>query len=102
MVKIKTETARWVYEFLESDQLSHLPELIMLGFDHFQEAAPLNIHQHKRSYEYVFVDSGKVTWEVDGQLFTTHTGQIFHTRPGEWHRARLNFIEPCKRACGDS
>ncbi|MFC5447125.1 cupin domain-containing protein [Paenibacillus aestuarii] len=74
----------------------------MLGFDHFQEAAPLNIHQHKRSYEYVFVDSGKVTWEVDGQLFTTHTGQIFHTRPGEWHRARLNFIEPCKRACGDS
>jgi AraC-like DNA-binding protein/mannose-6-phosphate isomerase-like protein (cupin superfamily) len=96
MVKMHTETSRWVYEFSESNQLAHLPELIMLGYDRFQEASPLVIHKHERSYEYVFVDSGKVTWEVDGQLITSHTGQIFHTRPGEWHRARLNFIEPCR------
>ncbi|NIK79722.1 AraC-like DNA-binding protein/mannose-6-phosphate isomerase-like protein (cupin superfamily) [Paenibacillus castaneae] len=95
MVKIKTDTARWVYEFPESNQLSQVPELIMLGYDRFHEASPLNVHQHERSYEFVFVESGKVTWEVDGHLFPSHAGQFFYTQPGEWHRARLNFIEPC-------
>ncbi|MEC0093837.1 helix-turn-helix transcriptional regulator [Paenibacillus macquariensis] len=95
MAKIKTETARWVYEYLESTQLSHVSELIMLGYDRFQEASPLIVHQHERSYEFVFVESGKVTWEVDGHLFPSHTGQFFYTRPGEWHRASFNFIEPC-------
>ncbi|GGA00761.1 hypothetical protein GCM10008018_53860 [Paenibacillus marchantiophytorum] len=94
MPKKKTETARWVYKFPESDQLSRVPELIMLGYDRFHEASPLIVHQHERSYEFVFVDSGKVTWEVDGRLFHSHAGQFFYTQPGEWHRARFNFIEP--------
>ncbi|OPA73033.1 hypothetical protein BVG16_30665 [Paenibacillus selenitireducens] len=95
MAKIKNETMRWVYEFPESAKLSHIPELIMLGYDRFHEASPLIVHQHERSYEFVFVDSGKVTWEVGGHLYPSHTGQVFYTRPGEWHSARLNFIEPC-------
>ncbi|BBH18885.1 hypothetical protein Back11_02300 [Paenibacillus baekrokdamisoli] len=95
MAKIKAESTRWVYEYPAVDKLSSVPELILLGYDRFHEASPLNDHQHERSYEFVFVESGKVTWEVDGHLYASHTGQFFHTRPGEWHRARLSFIEPC-------
>ncbi len=67
----------------------------MLGFDRFQEASPLYDHRHERCYEFVYVENGKVTWEVEDGVYPSHTGQFFHTRPGEWHRARLNFIEPC-------
>ncbi|MFC5647935.1 AraC family transcriptional regulator [Paenibacillus solisilvae] len=95
MPRPKTESVRWIYQSQETTKFSNVPELIMLGHDRFHEASPLYDHRHEQCYEFVVVESGKVTWEVDGSLYATHTGQCFHTRPGEWHRARLNFIEPC-------
>lgn len=94
MAKLKVEPIRWTYEFPEVPTLSSVPELMMLGYDRFHEASPLNDHRHERSYEFVVVESGKVTWEVDGSLYPFHTGQCFHTRPGEWHRARPISLNP--------
>jgi AraC-like DNA-binding protein len=41
------------------------------------------------------MESGRAMWEVGGASYASHAGQLFHTRPGEVHRARLNHIEPC-------
>ncbi|REE78962.1 AraC-like DNA-binding protein [Paenibacillus taihuensis] len=97
MAKGKVHTDRWVYNWNADDKgaYSSLPELVTLGYDRFHEASPLTDHNHERCYEFVFVEKGKVTWEVDADIFPSYTGQCFHTRPGEWHRARLNYIEPC-------
>ncbi|GLX70629.1 helix-turn-helix transcriptional regulator [Paenibacillus glycanilyticus] len=92
-----SRTNRWEYDTQKLDQSGSLqvPELIMLGYDHFTEAMPLSHHEHDGAYEFVLTDSGKVTWEVDGQLFETRAGELFHTRPNEPHRARMDFMEPC-------
>ncbi len=86
---------RWTYTIEDDGALSAPPELLMLGYDRFTEASPLSDHRHERSYEFVYMESGKATWEVGGRAFDSHAGQLFHTRPGEVHRARMDHIEPC-------
>ncbi|SDX14379.1 AraC family transcriptional regulator [Paenibacillus sp. CF384] len=95
MAKVRNDAVRWEIHSHASKRAADFPELMMLGYDRFQEASPLSDHQHDGCYEFVYVDNGRVTWEVDGEYYPSITGQVFHTRPGEWHRARLNFIEPC-------
>ncbi|SFS55806.1 AraC family transcriptional regulator [Paenibacillus sp. BC26] len=95
MAKVRNDAVRWEINDHAANRRIDFPELMMLGYDRFQEASPLADHQHDGCYEFVYVDNGRVTWEVDGDYYPSFTGQIFHTRPGEWHRARLNFIEPC-------
>ncbi|SEM58422.1 AraC family transcriptional regulator [Paenibacillus sp. OV219] len=97
MAKSKIHADRWEYNWNAEGNgaYSSLPELVTLGYDRFHEASPLYDHNHERCYEFVFVEKGKVTWEVDEHIYPSNTGQCFHTRPGEWHRARLNYIEPC-------
>lgn len=67
----------------------------MLGYDRLTEALPLAEHSHEHGFEFVYVERGQASWEVHGETYTTSRGEIFHTRPDEWHRARMNHIEPC-------
>ncbi|QHT62404.1 AraC family transcriptional regulator [Paenibacillus lycopersici] len=94
MSRSKHDSPRWVYEWRDAGEFAAFPELEMIGFDRFQEALPLSDHQHARCYEFVYVEHGKLSWEVDSGPHATHAGQCFHTKPGEWHRARFNFMEP--------
>lgn len=94
----KNKTGRWVYNGenpSHADLFAQVPELLMLGYDHFTEAMRLSHHEHDGAYEFVLTDSGKVTWEVNGKQFETRAGEMFHTRPGEPHRARMDYMEPC-------
>ncbi|TLS51123.1 helix-turn-helix domain-containing protein [Paenibacillus antri] len=91
----KTASSRWMYTNDRGEAASDVPELITLGYDRFSEAIPLPDHRHDRSYEFVYMESGRATWEVGGASYASHAGQLFHTRPGEVHRARSNHIEPC-------
>ncbi|WP_308635116.1 helix-turn-helix transcriptional regulator [Paenibacillus silvisoli] len=95
MPKAKNEPFRWETHSYYPARAGILPELVMLGYDRFHEASPLEDHQHDGCFEFVYVENGRVTWEVGDDVYPSYTGQIFHTRPGEWHRAKLNFIEPC-------
>lgn len=52
------------------------------------------MHQHDQEYEFVYVQNGSVTWEVDGALYPISAGQWFYTRPGELHKARYGYMEP--------
>ncbi|NBD26934.1 helix-turn-helix transcriptional regulator [Paenibacillus glycinis] len=94
MPRSKNDSARWAHEWAESGVFAALPELEMIGFDRFHEASPLYDHQHARGFEFVYVEHGKLAWEVDDGLYPTHAGQFFHTKPGEWHRAKSNYVEP--------
>ncbi|ACT01849.1 AraC family transcriptional regulator [Paenibacillus sp. JDR-2] len=93
----KDRIGRWVYDGEEHDNSDavKVPELLMLGYDHFTEALRLSQHEHDGAFEFVFIESGKVTWEVNGQHYETRAGEMFHTRPNEPHRARMDYMEPC-------
>ncbi|WP_336773494.1 AraC family transcriptional regulator [Paenibacillus sp. MMO-58] len=93
----KDRSGRWVYDVEENGNSDavQVPELLMLGYDHFTEALRLSHHEHDGAFEFVFIESGKVTWEVNGQNYETRAGEMFHTRPNEPHRARMDYMEPC-------
>jgi AraC-like DNA-binding protein/mannose-6-phosphate isomerase-like protein (cupin superfamily) len=85
---------RWIYPIEGSDGIDGLDSLITLGYQNFNSAYKLDFHHHENAFEFVFIEKGKATWEVDGELYPTHAGDLFHTRPNEIHRARYNVIEP--------
>lgn len=93
-MKPKTSSARWVFEMDESRDMN-VRELVTLGYDRFSEAIPLTDHRHEQAYEFVYMDGGQAVWDIGGESITTHAGQMLMTRPDEWHRARIHFIEPC-------
>lgn len=98
-----TSLIRWVYPaLLEKEQdayeegTSLVPELIMLGYQKYAEAYPLPMHRHKHGYEFVYLEHGSITWEVDGVHYPTHAGQWFYTSPREFHKARFDHMEPSR------
>ncbi|MDG0791294.1 cupin domain-containing protein [Cohnella ginsengisoli] len=93
-MKPKTTSARWVIDIDESHGIQ-VPELVTLGYDRFSEAIPLSDHRHEQAYEFVYMESGQATWDIGGESITTVAGQMLMTRPDEWHRARIHYIEPC-------
>ncbi|MFD2329355.1 AraC family transcriptional regulator [Cohnella sp. GCM10020058] len=93
-MKPKTTSARWVVNNDESHVI-HVPELVTLGYDRFSEAIPLTDHRHEQAYEFVYMEGGQATWDIGGESITTVAGQMLMTRPDEWHRARIHYIEPC-------
>lgn len=85
---------RWVYVQEEGEETAGAPELRMLGYDRFSEAMPLPDHDHGNAFEFVYMEKGKATWEVGNASYGAHAGQLFHTKPGETHRARFDNIAP--------
>lgn len=73
-----------------------VPELELFGFDDTRRALPLSEHSHDKAYEFVYIESGKATWEVRRRTYETRTGEVFHSKPGEAHRGGYDIIEPCR------
>ncbi|MCD9022949.1 AraC family transcriptional regulator [Cohnella silvisoli] len=91
-IKMTDATTRWTYD----DKIEAVPEFVMLGYDDLRKAYPLNDHTHPDCYEFVFIERGKATWELGGELHETKAGDVFHSRPGEIHSGGFQVIEPCK------
>lgn len=89
------KSERWVCQVGTQPKLQHIKELELLGYDRFMKAAPLTSHVHEHAYEFVYIEQGAVNWEVDGVTYHSHAQQMFHTKPGERHRASFNYIGPC-------
>jgi AraC-like DNA-binding protein/quercetin dioxygenase-like cupin family protein len=96
MVSLTPNSPRWTLENDRRSQLPSLPELHMVGYDHYRKASPLSEHKHPGCYEFVFVEKGKATWDIQGKTYETKAGDVFHTVPDESHSGSLNLIEPCK------
>ncbi|KRF11174.1 helix-turn-helix domain-containing protein [Paenibacillus sp. Soil787] len=89
------QSPRWTYDINTEDCLPGVPELLLFGFDEIRSALPLSYHQHA-GYEFVLVERGKANWELDGYVYETKAGDVFHTSPGEVHRGGFNVIEPSR------
>lgn len=92
IVQSSENTVRWVFE----SPSQAIPELKMLGCDNPRSALPLTEHRHPNAFEFVFIERGQATWEIDGERFTTRSGDIFHTCPEERHRGSYDVIDPCR------
>lgn len=73
----------------------NIPELLVLGYTESRNALPLPLHFHDGCFEFVYIESGLMDWEVEGEHFRSHSGDIFFTRPNEVHRGGLDMIQPC-------
>lgn len=73
-----------------------VPQLEIIGFDHFKKAFKLTEHYHEGCYEFVYMEKGKASWVVGEQTYETRTGEVFYTFPDEKHRGSFNVIEPCR------
>ncbi|MEV5025334.1 helix-turn-helix transcriptional regulator [Paenibacillus sp. LPE1-1-1.1] len=91
-----TRSARWTYNTAIDPSIRLVPEFVMLGSDELRKALPLDEHEHPGCYEFVLIERGKARWELEGGLYETQAGDLFHSRPGEKHRGGFNVIEPCK------
>lgn len=101
--KQATSLQRWVYpsqdehEIKDTETMERLiPELLLLGYQKYTEAFPIPLHLHNHGYEFVFVEHGNVTWEINGVFYPTNAGHWFYTRPGELHKARFDHMEPSR------
>lgn len=81
---------RWV---IEGAALG-LTEIQEFGFDDLRKAINLHEHSHSDSFEFVYIEHGRASWETDCGHFETRAGDVFHTRPNERHRGGYNIIEP--------
>lgn len=73
-----------------------MPALLLFGRREVREASPLRVHTHEDAFEFVFVERGQASWEVNGSQFATGAGDVFYTRPGEPHSGNYSVIEPCQ------
>ncbi|SDM86143.1 AraC-type DNA-binding protein [Paenibacillus sp. yr247] len=89
------QSPRWTYDINTEGRIPGVPELLLFGFDEIRSALPLSYHKHA-GYEFVLVERGKASWELDGHVYETKAGDVFHTIPGEVHRGGFNVIEPSR------
>jgi AraC-like DNA-binding protein len=92
-MKIKNEQSkRWIFEGKDYG----IPEIVLFGFDDARKTIPLTEHHHAGSFEFVYIERGKASWETTEGQFETRTGEVFYTLPDEVHRGSFNIIEPCR------
>jgi len=89
-------SARWTYICENDGPVPEVPELVMAGFDENRKALELSDHSHPGSYEFVFIEKGRASWEVNGEAYDTRAGDVFHSKPGERHRGKHEVIEPSR------
>jgi AraC-like DNA-binding protein/mannose-6-phosphate isomerase-like protein (cupin superfamily) len=91
-----TEGSPRDYEWESFSPIQGLPEISHFGYFDIKEARLLGKHLHPDSFEFMFIEKGKASWEINGFHYETKAGDIFYTRPKEYHSASNNILEPCR------
>lgn len=70
----------------------------MLGWDRFKTAttASLAPHRHPDAYEICYLADGCVDWWVESETHTLRRGNLYITKPGEWHGGVYSIMHPCE------
>lgn len=73
------------------------PGLQTLGWDKFTRAKPegLGAHRHD-AYEICLLLDGAVEWWAEAETFSLRRGDLYFTRPGEWHGGADAVMHPCE------
>lgn len=71
--------------------------LDMLGWSRvrYADVSTLRGHQHPGQYEICLITSGTVNWWVGNHMHAVRAGQLFITKPDEWHGGEEQTLEPC-------
>lgn len=73
-----------------------LPEVNHFGYIDTKEAITIGEHWHPDTFEFVYIEKGKASWEIGRQHYETKEGDMLCTRPDELHRASRDILEPCR------
>lgn len=75
-----------------------IPALKMVGWSYFDRAMPqkLNAHLHPAAWEICYILRGQVEWWVGDQMFEVGPGQVFFTRPDEYHGGQDGVMHACE------
>ena len=90
---------REVYGSLEEAAAgpSLLPEIVTLGWDRFTHAKPQGLGPHRHdAYEICLLCDGATDWWVERESVSLHRGDLYFTRPGEWHGGADAVMHPCE------
>ncbi|MBC8136697.1 MAG: AraC family transcriptional regulator [Fibrella sp.] len=74
------------------------PEIQTLGWDRFKTATRESLapHRHARACEICYLVDGRVDWWVESETYTLRRGDLYITRPGEWHGGVHSVMHPCE------
>ncbi len=77
---------------------SLLPAMPAIGWSRFDRAKPHNLggHQHADAWEICYIAKGHVDWWVNAQMFEVRPGQVFFTRPDDFHGGQDGVMHPCE------
>jgi len=78
---------------LRPDGVKEVPMLGWCGYSHARPDLPA--HHHADMLEIHFLDRGRQVFEVEGQNYELHGGDVFVTQPGESHSTGGRPVEPC-------
>jgi AraC-like DNA-binding protein len=68
----------------------------MLGWCSYSRTRPdLPTHRHRGAVEIHYLDRGRQVFEVEGEEYELHGGDMFFTWPGEAHSTGGRPVEPC-------
>jgi AraC-like DNA-binding protein len=72
-----------------------LGEIKMLGWDRFPRAeASLGAHAHRGAYEICYIVHGGVDWWAGDEVHEVGPGDVYITRPDEWHGGMDAMMHP--------
>jgi quercetin dioxygenase-like cupin family protein len=82
------------YEWETFHVLSELSEINHFGYYDCKEAHIVGKHRHPGTFEFTYIEQGKTSWEINDFHYETKAGDLFYTRPDEFHSASRNILEP--------
>jgi AraC family L-rhamnose operon regulatory protein RhaS len=72
-----------------------LNEVVMLGWDKFPKAQrSLAGHSHRGAYEICYIVHGSVDWWAGDEVHEVGPGDLYITRPNEWHGGLDAMMHP--------
>jgi len=84
------------FEWVRISPIEHLSELTLFGFKRVKSAIPLVQHIHPNEFEIIYMEKGRMSWEIGSQVVETQANDLLLTRPGDIHRGQNNLIQPCR------
>jgi AraC-like DNA-binding protein/mannose-6-phosphate isomerase-like protein (cupin superfamily) len=84
------------YSWGTFDLAPGLPEVNHFGYTDTKEAFAPGEHKHPNAFEFVYIEKGQASWSVNNVHYETKAGDLFYTRPDEYHSASNNIMGPCR------
>ena len=95
---LSVERGRYGIREIAEGKKRLIPELRLVGHVSYHTARPFLVrkHRHPDVLEIFYIVQGKVSWWVKGVPHEVCGNEVFVVRPGEWHGATNDIVEPAE------